>query len=254
MIRYLAKKILQYYLYLWAKITLWRNRPFVIAVAGTTNKTFTKQAIESFLKTKISLQALPGFNTEIGLPLAILGLKSGYNSYKRWLPTIVLAPFRAFWLKLPKIAVFEFGSSYPGDLAYLTKIAPPKIVVITSITQRYLEQFGGIDKVAKEYEILVKSVKRGLVVLNFDIPEVKRLQAVSQVITNFFGVSEKDATQQKDVWLITNFKTTNQGISGQLVSEQQVGDFNLPRFGRHHALAYAAASAVFNYLIDRKVI
>ena len=90
-----AKIILQYYLYLFAKLALWRCQPFVIAVAGTTNKTFTKQAIESFLRARGEPLAVPSFNTEIGLPLAILGLKSGYNSYQRWLATMFLAPFRA---------------------------------------------------------------------------------------------------------------------------------------------------------------
>jgi len=251
----LAKIILQYYLYVFAKLALWRCRPFVIAVAGTTNKTFTKQAIESFLKARGIDLAVPSFNTEIGLPLAILGLKSGYNSYQRWLAIMFLAPFRAFYVRLPKIAVFEFGADRPGDLAYLISLAPPKAVVITSITQRYLEQFGGIDQAAHEYEILVKSVNQnGLVVLNADIPEVNNLKLVSRAKTVFFSVTEKDMPASDNSWLITNFKTTTEGITGQLVCHHSTKNFNLKRFGIHHALAYGAASAVIDNLLEMKII
>jgi len=250
-----AKIILQYYLYIFAKLVLLLRQPFIIAVAGTTNKTFTKQAIESFLRTKGETLAVPSFNTEIGLPLAILGLPSGYNSYQRWLAIMFLAPFKAFYVKLPKIAVFEFGSDRPGDLAYLISLAPPKVVVITSITQRYLEQFGGIDKAAHEYEILVKSVpKNGLVALNYDIPEVKHLQVVSRAKTVFFGVDEKDISALENTWLVSGFKTTEQGISGYLVNDSSKKEFSFNRFGRHHAQAYAAANAVVDNLLKDKVL
>lgn len=251
----LAKIILQYYLFIFAKIALIRCRPFVVAVAGTTNKTFIKQAIESFLRAQGQTLVVPSFNTEIGLPLAILGLPSGYNSYQRWLAIMILVPFKAFYVKLPKVAVFEFGSNRSGDLAYLIRLALPKIVVISSITQRYLEQFGGIDKIAHEYEILVKSVpKNGLVVLNADIPEVKRLQVISRAKTVFFSVTEKDILPQENFWLITNFKTDEHGINGYLLKNNTKQEFSLNSFGLHHALAYSAASAVIDNLLDYKVL
>lgn len=251
----IAKIILQYYLYIFAKIVLLLKQPFIIAVAGTTNKTFTKQAIESILKTKGEVLAVPSFNTEIGLPLAILGLPSGYNSYKRWLAIMFLAPFRVFYAKLPKIAVFEFGADRPGDLSYLISLAPPKVVVISSITQRYLEQFGGIDQAAHEYEILVKSVnKDGLVVLNRDIPEVKRLQIVSRAKTVFFGISTEDVAISDNTWLIANFRITEQGIVGNLVNNDIKKDFSLNRFGQHNALAYVAAHAVVDNLLQSKIL
>ncbi|MCX6792934.1 MAG: Mur ligase family protein [Candidatus Falkowbacteria bacterium] len=245
-----AKIILQYYLFIFAKLALLLRQPFIIAVAGTTNKTFTKQAIESFLRARGETLAVPSFNTEIGLPLAILGLPSGYNSYQRWLAIMFLAPFKAFYVKLPKIVVFEFGADRPGDLSYLISLAPPKVVVIASITQRYLEQFGGIDKAAHEYQILVKSVgKNGLIVLNNDIPEVKHLQIVSRAKTVFFGISEENISADENSWLISNFKITEQGIVGNLVNNDIKKDFALNRFGKHNALAYAAASAVIDDLI-----
>jgi UDP-N-acetylmuramoyl-tripeptide--D-alanyl-D-alanine ligase len=132
------KIILQYYLFVLAKIALWRGKPLVIAVAGSTNKTFTKLAIEALLREHGQNTMSESYNTEIGLPLAILGLKSGYNSYKRWLGIMFQALIRAFSLKLPKIIVLEFGSNKSGDLNYLAKIAKPKVAVITAITQRYL--------------------------------------------------------------------------------------------------------------------
>lgn len=251
----IAKIILQYYLYFLAKLVLWRTKPFIIVVAGTTNRTFTKQAIESFLRVYSINEAVPSFNTEIGLPLAILGLKSGYNSYRRWLKSVISAPFKSLTNKLPKVAVFEFGTNRPGDLAYLVSLAVPKIVVITSLTQRYLDQFGGIDKMAHEYEALIKSVKpNGLVILNSDIPEVRRLQTVSKARVEFFSVQEENASNIDNTWLVTNFKTQEQGIAGHLINNNHKEDFSIKYFGKHHAYAYASAKAVIANLLTNKIL
>lgn len=252
------KKILQYYLFVLAKIILWRTRPLVIAIAGTTNKSFTKLALEALLREQGQNTVLESYNTEIGLPLAILGLKSGYNSYKRWFTIIIQGFFRSFWLKLPKIIVLEFGSNQSGDLAYLAKIAKPKIAIITAITQRYLEQFGGIDKAALEYADLVKNISAdGLVVLNADIPEVKKLNIFSKALVKYFSVTDNPAYARpgrasageiNNLFLVSNFKTTEEGIRGVLDDGQNKQEFSLPYFGAHHAQAYAAAKAAMSFI------
>ena len=51
----ILKKIIQFYLKLLTKFVLWRHKPFVIAVAGSTNKTIVKEYILKFLREKYLL-------------------------------------------------------------------------------------------------------------------------------------------------------------------------------------------------------
>jgi len=187
------KKILKYYLKIITKLVLLIHRPIIIGIAGSTNKTFTKNAIvENLKKENIDVRANPkSFNTEIGMPLAILNLKSGYNSYKNWIPAIIKAPKCIFQKKFPKVLVLELGISDPGDMKYLISIAKPKIAIITEITQRYLEGFGDMDKLSGEYEYLIKNMpKDGLVLLNNDNSKVKLLSKFTKCNVQLFGVGE----------------------------------------------------------------
>jgi UDP-N-acetylmuramyl pentapeptide synthase len=73
------KQLLKYYLKYITKLVLFIHKPVIIAVAGSTNKTFVRDEIRNILEKKgFSVRANPrSFNTEIGLPLAILDLPSG---------------------------------------------------------------------------------------------------------------------------------------------------------------------------------
>ncbi|MFH0930164.1 MAG: hypothetical protein V1814_02835, partial [Candidatus Moraniibacteriota bacterium] len=82
------KLFVQFYLKILTKFVLWRHEPFVIAVAGSTNKTVAKEYILKFLREKYGEKEVRGnprsYNTEIGLPLAILYLESGESSFWKW--------------------------------------------------------------------------------------------------------------------------------------------------------------------------
>ena len=89
----ILKIFLKLYLKILTKIALCIHRPLVIAVAGSINKPFVKMAIKDVLtEAGFKCRANPkNFNTEIGLPLAILYLESGYNSYRKWAEIVVKA-------------------------------------------------------------------------------------------------------------------------------------------------------------------
>jgi UDP-N-acetylmuramoyl-tripeptide--D-alanyl-D-alanine ligase len=75
----------------------------VLAITGSNGKTSVKTLLLSILQQVGSAYASPGNrNNEIGLPLAVLD-----------------APDDA------RFAVYEMGAGKPGDIAYLTEIAPP---------------------------------------------------------------------------------------------------------------------------------
>src|SRR3989339_1143710 len=126
----LFKKIIQHYLKLFTKIILWRHKPFIVAVAGSTNKTTTKDYILKFLREKYGEKEVRGnpksYNTEIGLPLAILYLDSGESSALRWLKILVQAKMRAlFGRKFPKKLVLELGVEEKGDMKPLLEMVRP---------------------------------------------------------------------------------------------------------------------------------
>ncbi len=201
--QYLLKKLLQYYLKYITKLVLFIYRPTIITIAGSTNKTFVKEEIKKVLKKQgLIIRSNPkSFNTEIGLPLAILNLSSGYNSYRLWLPIIFQAAKAIFNKNFPKILVLELGISEPADMKYLLSIIHPKIAVITDITQRYLESFSDMDELVSEYEYLAKKIdKSGLIILNYDNLRVRKLATSTKVKIKFFGL-QKARENIADFWM-----------------------------------------------------
>src|SRR3989339_92491 len=114
------KIILQYYLKFITKLVLLIHRPTVIAISGSVNKSFFRDEIKKVLAEQgKTVRANPkNFNTEIGLPLAILNIESGYNSYRAWLPIIWKAFLAIFQKNFPEYLVLELGVSQRGDMRY----------------------------------------------------------------------------------------------------------------------------------------
>lgn len=239
----LFKKILQYYLKCLAKLAIFIYRPRIIAISGSINKTFFKEEIARILqeKGKHVRSNLKSFNTEIGLPLAILNLPSGYNSYRRWWPVILAAP-RAllkdrFWKRGERFLVLELGVSNRGDMKYLLSIIKPEIAIITEITQRYLESFGDMDTLAGEYEYLVEKIgKEGLVLLNYDNSRIRPMAEKAKGKVKFFGFSP--LAEMRAVKAERTEKGERVEVKDKDGEKQAV--YQLNRFGHHHVHALLA--------------
>ncbi|MEK7114516.1 MAG: hypothetical protein AAB832_00410, partial [Patescibacteria group bacterium] len=81
------KRVVQFKLKWCAKIYLWRTKPKVIVIAGTTGRYWIKEAVKEALEEKnFSVRVNEkNFNAELGLPISILGLSSGNGDFWRWL-------------------------------------------------------------------------------------------------------------------------------------------------------------------------
>ncbi len=238
--------VLGWYLAFAAKIVLWRCRSTIIAIAGTVNKTFTKEAIEQVLQAKghSTLSTTHTYNTDIGLPLSILGLESGYNSVSRWLNILPQVLVRIFSRKLPSILILELGISHPGDAKKLLRIITPDIVVITDITQRYRENFGDMKTLSSEYGYLLSVVpKRSFVALNYDTIIVRNLRDFLNARVYFFSL-ENNANTIDRLWFIRTYNKTLEGMEAEIVSPSQTETIHLSRFGRHHLNAFLIARIV----------
>ena len=99
----------------------------VIAVTGSVGKTSTKDLITALITPHRTVAANPrNYNTEIGLPLAILGAPLG-----------------------TQVMVLEMGMRGFGQIAELAAIAEPDVGVITNIGPVHLEQMGSLEGVAR---------------------------------------------------------------------------------------------------------
>lgn len=119
----------------------------VVAVTGSVGKTTTKDLLGQVLAPLGEVITPPAsFNNEIGLPLTVL----------RATPTT-------------KVLVLEMGTDAPGDLVYLTRIAPPDVAIVLIVAGAHLEKFGTVEAVAAaKAEILQGLAPGGLALLNSD--------------------------------------------------------------------------------------
>ncbi|MEK7545896.1 MAG: UDP-N-acetylmuramoyl-tripeptide--D-alanyl-D-alanine ligase [Patescibacteria group bacterium] len=164
---------LQYVLAFLSRVVLARYRPKIVAVAGSVGKTSTTRAVAAVLGRAFPTRASSrNHNNEIGVPLTILGEpSSGGRSIFAWAGIL----WRGFRLAFgperdyPKVLVLEMATDHPGDLDYLTAIAPPDVSVLTAISEEHTEFLGDLDGVAKEEGAIVRAVaERGTAVLNAD--------------------------------------------------------------------------------------
>ena len=98
-----------------AKLVLRKYRPKIIVVVGSVGKTTTKDSIYSVLKKEFFVRkSEKSFNSEIGVPLTILGLENAWTSPFLWLKNI----FEGAVLVLlkneyPEWLVLEVGADHP---------------------------------------------------------------------------------------------------------------------------------------------
>ncbi len=239
------KYILKHYLRIVTRIVVFIHRPTVIAVAGSTNKNFVKKEIKRRLEEmEFTVRANPkNFNTEIGLPLSILSLPSGYNEYKKWMPAILLAPLKIFQRNFPQFLVLSLGTSDEGDMKYLLSVVKPDISVITEITQKYKEGYSDIDRLVEEYQLLAKKTKKGgTVVLNIDNYRVREIGKKRNQKVIYYGFKEKADVQ------IIDLQKNEKGQEVKIRYNKKESTHQIHRFGKHHAYAFAVGFAFTKFL------
>lgn len=242
MIKIFFRTCLRRYLRWAARIHIWRFRPVIIAIAGSHNKTFVKNAIIRRLGSlSIPARGNPrSYNTDIGLPLAILGLTSGYDSYQDWWHVVWSVP-RAIWKKEPaSYLVLEYGISRPGDMSDLLGIAQPDIYILTEITQRYLNSFDGMDELVSEYSVFARSAetKGEVLVYNADNRRINDLFNIRNGNAISIGIKDKADFQA------INISKDVDGLSLDIAAKGRVLPCHLRTYGEHNIYAELFAIAV----------
>lgn len=206
----LLKKAVIWILRKEAQVVLWRFRPIIIGVTGSVGKTSTKEAIRTVLEAKYRLQASPkSYNSEIGLPLTILGQATAWDDVLGWLRVIGGGLKRMLSRSsYPERLIVEFGVDRPRDMDHALILAKPVIGVVTAIGEVpvHVEFFAGPKELAEEKEKLVRSLPSdGHALLNYDDETVREMSARSLAPVITYGFDERaDARASQEQLLIRN--------------------------------------------------
>ncbi len=241
------KKLVVYILTLEAKILLKRHKPTIIAVTGSVGKTSMKDAIYSILKKNYSARkSEKSFNSDIGVPLAILGLPNAWNNPFLWLKNIIDGFMTAiFSAEYPKYLVLETGVDRPGDMKKLASWLSPNIAVLTRFPNVpvHVEFFSSPEAVIEEKMNLVKSLHpEGVVVYNNDDEDIQaqmsgvRQQAIGygRFLNSHFKASEDKIIYNDDVPVGISFVLEH---VGEMAEVRVMGATGLP-------LVYTYAGAI----------
>jgi len=247
----MKRKILKYLLWFLAKLTLWRYRPLVIVVAGSTGKSSTKEAIYYALKNDFQVaRATSNLNTEIGLPLTII---QGYDAKKNvflWLINI-LHVFGLVIIKrrnYPKIWILEMSEDQPNLVSYLTRLCRPKIGIISWISEIpvHVEFYQSVTALQEEIQKLVSFLPQdGTAILNYDnsLSLEAKEKTKAKVIT--YGFNNGADVKISDYSLIMDKDLSKVGMNLRLEYQGSYVPLKLTGvFGQPQAYALAAGVTV----------
>ncbi|MEL7976215.1 UDP-N-acetylmuramoyl-tripeptide--D-alanyl-D-alanine ligase [Isoptericola sp. F-RaC21] len=202
----------------------------VVAVTGSVGKTTTKDLLGQLLGDLLPDGVLPedglvvptgSFNNEVGLPLTVLRVTEA-----------------------TRFLVLEMGADGPGNIAYLTRIAPPDVGIVLAVGVAHVGKFGSVEAIARtKAEMVTGVVPGGTVVLNADDQRVAAMASLAtpeHTVTRFGTIPSADV-RAADVEVDASGRAT----FGLVVAGGQPVPVSLRLVGAHHVSnALAAAAAV----------
>jgi UDP-N-acetylmuramoyl-tripeptide--D-alanyl-D-alanine ligase len=208
----------------------------VVAVTGSVGKTTTKDLLGQLLADLLPADVAPedglvvpagSYNNEVGLPLTVLRVTGA-----------------------TRFLVLEMGADGPGNIAYLTRIAPPDVGVVLAVGVAHVGKFGSVEAIARtKAEMVTGVVPGGTVVLNADdqrVAAMASLAAPEHTVTTFGTISSAEvraADVEVDASGRATFGLAVAGGAGHDAGEPAPVALRL--VGAHHVSnALAAAAAV----------
>lgn len=210
------RKLIQLKLRFLSWLILKKYQPTIIGVTGSMGKTSAKEAIFAVLHNQLPVRmSQKNYNNEIGLPLTIIGASSAGRNLLGWLG-IFLRAVKLIVIRAqdyPQVLILEMGVDRPGDMAYLTKLAPPTVGLVTSVSYSHLEYFGDIMNIKKEKQVLIENLdSQGLAILNYDNASTRAMIEVSKARVLTYGLQEGANLQAQDI--VFNFTKGNYELAG----------------------------------------
>ncbi|MEK7579542.1 MAG: UDP-N-acetylmuramoyl-tripeptide--D-alanyl-D-alanine ligase [Patescibacteria group bacterium] len=246
----ILKSIIVSILTLEARLVLWRYHPRIIGVTGSVGKTSAKDAIALALQnTYLIKKSEKSFNSELGVPLTVLGCDTAWGSVGGWIKNV----FKGLWLIIgfhtyPEVLVLEMGVDHPGDMERLVSWIHLDVAVVTHIGEEpvHVEFFETPEALADEKMKIVRGVKKdGAVVLTHDDPVVMRYRNdISQKVITF-GFSEGASVRGGYYTITHDTYGTPTGIAAKILIGSNVFPFAIQgTLGRQFVYPMIIAAAV----------
>ena len=201
----------------WARHVLSKSAVEVVAVAGSSGKTSTKEATAAVLGQSFSVFKNYGnYNGRYGLPIAL----------GRLLPE-------------HEVAVLEMACDSFGEIEDLSHMTSPRVGIVTSVDHTHLEYLGSLDNIAREQGKLVEALPAdGHAILIYDDARVRPMmyRTAAQVIT--YGCQEGADIRATDV------RVSDEGIRFRVHHRGAEFEAEVPLLGRHSTYTALAAAAV----------
>ncbi|MFK7927170.1 MAG: UDP-N-acetylmuramoyl-tripeptide--D-alanyl-D-alanine ligase [Myxococcota bacterium] len=191
----------------------------VVGITGSSGKTTTRALVALALSPLGAIhQTVGNLNNHLGVPMTLLATPHGSDAL-----------------------VVEMGTSSPGEIEHLARVATPTHRLIVNVGPAHLEELGGLDGVRREKGALFDTAGPDDVLLvNVDDARLCSYQAaLGQRIVRWGRGSDADI-QLLDVHLDAGRLTTHlrvRGPDGEVAA-------TLPAFGVHFALNATAALAL----------
>ncbi len=242
------KKIISYILQIESRLVLWKYKPKIVAITGSVGKTSTKDALFAVISGMSYVRkSEKSYNSEIGLPLTILGVPNGWNSPSIWLLNVLKGLWLIVWPhKYPKWLVLEVGIGKPGDMKKTASWLRTDAVIMTAIgeTPVHIEFFNSREHLVEEKSKLIKTLKKdGLLVLNADDESILKMKEKSKNRTITYGFKEG-----ADLLASGDSIFYEENIPKGIIFRVDQGGSSLPViiegvFGRNHVYASLASLA-----------
>jgi UDP-N-acetylmuramoyl-tripeptide--D-alanyl-D-alanine ligase len=193
----------------------------LVGITGSAGKTTTRVAAAALVVSLFpgELVATKGnLNNRIGVPMMLFSLGAEH-----------------------RMAVLELGTSEPGEIAELCRMAQPDVGILTLVAAAHLEGLGSIEGVALEKSALYRSLsKEGIAIGNGDDARVREALAATECAQHItYGRSPS-----ADVRVV---ERTPLGMTRSNVvlahADGRRSAFETPLVGEAGALACAAAVA-----------
>jgi UDP-N-acetylmuramoyl-tripeptide--D-alanyl-D-alanine ligase len=231
-----------------ARLVLMKYRPKIVAVTGSVGKTSTKDAVYAVLsQLYFARKSEKSFNSEIGVPLTILGLPNAWSNPLGWLENLA----EGFHLlisknKYPEWLVLEVGADRPGDIKRLHWLRP-HIVVYTRFPDVpvHVEFFTSPEEVIKEKCELGKALRPGgTLIVNADDEKMRNLPLKEGQRMLSYGTAT-EATVRGDAMQVQYDNAVPTGMMCTVSFQHEKADVRIPGvIGTHHLHPLLAALTV----------
>jgi UDP-N-acetylmuramyl pentapeptide synthase len=173
LIKYIIVKIIT----IEAKLILNKHKPFIIGITGNLGKTSTKDSVVAALSDLQVRGTEKSLNSEFGVPLTVIGEKSGWGNILKWFYVIYRGVCVYFGTTYPKYLVLEIGADHKGDIESVTKWVKTDITILTQFSEIpvHVENFANREELVREKQFLAEAVKEGGVfIYNSDCKDSRR--------------------------------------------------------------------------------